>query len=227
MCSGRNSNAHMAGLNVSATTNESSTETTIVIENWRYSNPVMPSRKLTGTNTAASTSDVAVKAPVSSFMALWVASLCGSRSSFMIRSTFSTTTIASSTTIPMASTKPSKVSVFNENPMMSMKPNVPINEMGTAMIGMRAALQFCKEKNTTMTTRNNASNSVLYTSWIDCEIYSVMSNGKLYSKPSGKFLLMSFIAFLTFSATSIALAPGSMYMLNIAAFFPLIPLSVV
>ena len=53
-----------------------------------------------------------------------------------------------------------------------------------------------------------------------------MSNGKLYSIPSGKFLLMSFIAFFTFSATSIALAPGSMYMASMAAFFPLIPLSV-
>ena len=44
--------------------------------------------------------------------------------------------------------------------------------------------------------------------------------------PSGKFLLISFMASFTACATSIAFAPGSMYIPNTAAFSPLIPLSV-
>ena len=78
-----------------------------------------------------------------------------------MRSTFSTTTIASSTTIPIAKIKPSKVSMFSENPMTSMNPNVPIKEMGTAMVGIKAARQFCKERKTTRMTRKRASNRVL------------------------------------------------------------------
>lgn len=143
---GRRMIAHNAGLSVRATMAEISTETTIVTENWRKSEPVMPERKLTGTNTAARISEVAIRAPVSSFMARWVASRGETRSVSMIRSTFSTTTIASSTTIPIAKTRPNRVSVFSENPMISMKPKVPINEMGTAMIGMRADLQFCSDR---------------------------------------------------------------------------------
>ena len=44
--------------------------------------------------------------------------------------------------------------------------------------------------------------------------------------PSGKFLLISSIISFTLFATSTALAPGSMYIPKIAAFSPLMPLSV-
>ena len=158
---GRKIKAHIAGLNVKATTVESNTETTIVMENWRYNAPVIPLRKLTGTNTAASTIEVAIKAPVNSRIALWVASRGVSFSSCITRSTFSTTTIASSTTIPIARINPSKVSIFKENPIINMNPNVPIREIGTAIVGIRAARQFCNDRNTTNTTRNKASNNVL------------------------------------------------------------------
>ena len=82
----------------------------------------------------------------------------------MMRSTFSTTTMASSTTIPMASTSPNKVSMFSEKPNISMKPKVPIKEIGTATTGISVARQLCSERNTTMITSTNASNKVLYTS---------------------------------------------------------------
>ena len=206
---GRRIIAHMAGLNVNATTVDNSTETTIVMENWRYKAPVIPLKKLTGTNTAANTIEVAIKAPDNSCMALWVASRAVRCSSCIKRSTFSTTTIASSTTIPIARIKPNKVNILSENPMISIKPNVPIKEIGTAIVGIKAARQFCKDRNTTNTTKNRASNKVLYTSWIDCDIYSVASKGNLYSNPSGKFWLISFIASFTFVATSSALAPGN------------------
>ena len=47
---------------------------------------------------------------------------------------------------------------------ISMKPNVPIKEMGTATTGISVARQLCSERNTTMITSTNASNKVLYTS---------------------------------------------------------------
>ena len=78
--------------------------------------------------------------------------------------------MASSTTIPMARTRPSSVSMLSEKPKMSMHPNVPMSEMGTATTGMSVARQLCKEKKTTMMTRKSASKRVLYTSCIDSEM---------------------------------------------------------
>ena len=58
-----------------------------------------------------------------------------------------------------------------------MNPKVPIREIGTATTGINVARQLCKDRYTTNTTSTNASNNVLYTSWIDSEIYVVISNG--------------------------------------------------
>ena len=106
----------------------------------------MPGKKLTGTNTAASTNEVAMMAPTSPSIAFLVAKYGERFSSSIMRSTFSTTTMASSTTIPMASTNPSRVSIFSEKPKMSMNPNVPISEIGTATSGMRVARQLCNDR---------------------------------------------------------------------------------
>ena len=57
-----------------------------------------------------------------------------------------------------------RVKMFNEKPKISMKPKVPIKDMGTATTGIKVARQLCNERNTTNTTRINASNNVLYTS---------------------------------------------------------------
>ena len=78
----------------------------------------------------------------------------------MIRSTFSTTTMASSTTIPIARIKPKRVIILSENPNASMIPNVPINEIGTAITGISVALQCCSERKTTKITKIRASKSV-------------------------------------------------------------------
>ena len=58
---GFNIKEHITGLNVRATTVDINTETTIVIVNCLYNIPVIPAKKLTGTNTAASTNDVAMR----------------------------------------------------------------------------------------------------------------------------------------------------------------------
>ena len=72
--SGFNMSEHMTGLSVRATTVESNTETAIVMVNWRYNCPVIPLKKLTGTNTAQSTNEVAIKALANPFIAFLVAS---------------------------------------------------------------------------------------------------------------------------------------------------------
>ena len=93
---------------------EITTAIAIVTANWRYSSPVRPPRKAIGTNTAHSTSTIAITGPVTSRIALIAASRAAIFSSCMMRSTFSSTTIASSTTMPIASTMPNSVSVLIE-----------------------------------------------------------------------------------------------------------------
>ena len=158
---GLNIKEHITGLNVRATTVEINTETTIVMVNCLYNIPVIPDKKLTGTNTAASTNDVAMSGLTRVSIAFFVASYGDRCSCSIMRSTFSTTTMASSTTIPIASTNPNNVNMFKEKPNISMKPNVPIKEIGTATKGITVALQLCNERNTTRMTSINASNNVL------------------------------------------------------------------
>jgi hypothetical protein len=114
LCSRFKMSTHSAGVSVSATMPEITTAIEIVMANWRYSSPVSPPRKAIGTNTAHSTSTMAMTGPVTSFMAWIAASRAPMCSSCMMRSTFSNTTIASSTTMPMASTMPNSVSVLIE-----------------------------------------------------------------------------------------------------------------
>jgi hypothetical protein len=67
-----------------------------------------------GMNTADSTSEMPISAPVISPMLLRVASRGDRPSSRISRSTFSTTTMASSTSRPMASTMANMVSMLME-----------------------------------------------------------------------------------------------------------------
>ncbi len=64
--------------------------------------------------------------------------------------------MASSTTIPIASTKPNKVMVLMVYPITNIKAKVPINETGIAIVGIRVARQFCKNKKTTKITKPTA-----------------------------------------------------------------------
>ena len=127
-----------------------------------------------GTNTAPSTSAMAMIGPETSSIARRVASIGGCPSS-MCRSTFSTTTIASSTTMPMASTRPKSDSVLSEKPSPSITAKVPISETGTATSGMIDARHVCRKTTTTMTTSRIASNSVCATALIDSRTNTVGS----------------------------------------------------
>src|ERR1700722_18933487 len=125
--------------------------------------PTEPPKNAIGMNTAVSTSVMATSAPVICSIALRVASRGDKPSSFMMRSTFSTTTIASSTSNPIASTTPNSVSTLMENPKAYMMVKVPSSAMGTTMVGMNVARIFCKNTKMTMNTSAMASNNVSIT----------------------------------------------------------------
>ena len=72
--------------------------------------------------------------------------------------------MASSTTMPVASTIANSVSVFSVKPNSIRPPNAPINDTGTAMIGISVARQLCRNTNTTSSTSAAASESVMITS---------------------------------------------------------------
>ena len=125
-----------------------------------------------GMNTADSTRAMATTGPLTSFIALRVASRGDSPSS-RCRSTFSTTTIASSTTMPIASTRPNSERLLSEKPSAASTANVPISDTGIAASGMIAERQFWRNTITTSTTSSTASNTVSCTASIDSSTNSV------------------------------------------------------
>ena len=137
--------------------------------------PVEPPKKAMGTNTADSTRAMPTRAPVIWVMDLRVASSGESPSSLISRSTFSTTTMASSTNRPMASTRPNMVRVLMEKPKAAMTPKVPSSTTGTAMVGIRVARKFCRNRYMTQNTRKMASISVCTTSSMEIFTNGVVS----------------------------------------------------
>ena len=121
--------AARAGLSVSELKAEMTVETAIVTANCRKNWPVMPLMNAQGTNTAQSTRATATTGPVTSSIALRVASR-GGRPCSSQRSTFSTTTMASSTTMPIASTRPNSEMLFRLKPSAAMTAKVPTMATG-------------------------------------------------------------------------------------------------
>ncbi len=155
--------ADRAGLKVSELNVEMIVEAAIVRANWRKNCPVRPLMNAQGTKTALRTNPTAITGPETWLMALIVASRGGSPCS-MWCSTASTTTIASSTTMPIASTSPKSVRLFRLKPNASSTANVPTMATGTAIKGMTAERQFCRNSSTTSATSSTASRSALKTS---------------------------------------------------------------
>ena len=80
--------------------------------------------------------------------------------------------MALSTTIPMASTSANKVIRLMLIPKAFMNTNAPINETGTASIGIIVERQSPKKINTTKATSKNASNKV-------CNTFSIEASTNL------------------------------------------------
>ena len=131
--------------------------------------------KAMGTNTADSTSPMPTSAPVICSIDLRVASSGDKPSSRIKRSTFSTTTMASSTSRPMASTMANMVSMLMEKPSSASTPKVPSSTTGTAIVGMRVARKFCKNRYITKNTSTTASISVCTTPSIETFTNGVVS----------------------------------------------------
>ena len=163
--------------------------------------------KAIGTNTADSTRPIPTSAPVIWPIDLRVASSGDSPSSDMMRSTFSTTTMASSTSRPIASTIANMVSMFTEKPSIASTPKVPSSTTGTAMVGIRVARKFCRNRYITTNTSTIASSRVCTTPLIDTRTNGVVSYGISAFSPAGKKLFMSSSAASTPAAVSSALAP--------------------
>ncbi len=136
----------------------------------------MPGKNDTGTNTAISTSAVAMTAPSTSPIASDAACFAVRPYSWMWRWMFSITTIASSTTMPVASTMPKSVSVLIEKPISFTKAKTPTSDTGIVAVGMIVLRQSCRNRNMTMMTSTIASNSVLTTSRIESFTTVAVSN---------------------------------------------------
>ena len=134
----------------------------------------MPLMKAVGMNTALSTSAMATTAPLTSSIALWVAST-GESPSAMCRSTFSTTTMASSTTIPIASTSPKSERLLIEKPKAVIAAKVPISDTGTETSGISDARQFWRKSTTTNTTSRMAMIRVSITARMDSRMKAEVS----------------------------------------------------
>ena len=79
----------------------------------------------------------------------------------MCRTMFSISTMASSTRTPATSDRPSKVIMFNVNPIICMKAKVGIADNGMASAEMAVARPFRRNNHTTMTARMDPSIKVL------------------------------------------------------------------
>ena len=134
----------------------------------------MPGRNAIGTNTAISTSAVAMTGPVTSTIAWRAASRGSTLPSSRWRWVFSTTTMASSTTMPIARTRPKRVSVLIENPKALMTANVPTSETGMVRVGISVVRQSCRKTKTVRITSPMAMRSVWTTSSIDTRTNSVV-----------------------------------------------------
>ena len=111
-------------------------------------------------NTEDITNEIAIIAPLISFIAFSVASTGDSLLRDISTLTASITTIASSTTIPIAITKAKREIILSVilNTYIAIK--LPNNDIGIAIIGIIDARQSPKKMNTTIATKTNASNSV-------------------------------------------------------------------
>src|SRR5438105_2297558 len=88
---------------------------------------------------------------------------------------FSITTIASSTTKPVAMASAIKERLSRLYPARYMTLNVPINETGTATLGIKVVRALLKNRNTTSTTRTIATNNAISTSRTDSRMVVVRS----------------------------------------------------
>src|ERR1700693_2073210 len=98
-----------------------------------------------------------------------------------------------------------------------MTPNVPINERGTATLGMMVAERFRRKRKITITTKPTVSINSNSTSCTEARIVVVRSVRTITFTDAGKLLCKSGSNFFTRSTTWMMLAPGWRWMFMITA----------
>ena len=159
----RSSLEHIMGVSVSAISPENKTDAASAMPNSVNNRPVFPPMKDSGKKTETSTRVVAITAKAISRDPSREASN-GSSPNSMRRWIFSSTTMASSTTRPMASTRPSSVSTFTENPNTAIGRKDATMETGMATAGMMVARTDRRNRKITPTTSASAIISACSTS---------------------------------------------------------------
>ena len=143
--SGFKNTAHSIGVVVSDTTIEMPTATLSVTANSRNNRPTIPPISKIGRNTAIS--EVLIESTVNPISrAPRYAACTGGMPFSMYRVMFSITTIASSTTNPSKSSAPSATNYPANSPADTSLPNVPINDSGTATLGISVAHTFRRNR---------------------------------------------------------------------------------
>ena len=196
-------------------------ENAMVSANWRKRMPVVPGKNATGTKTATRTSEVAITALATSFIATEAARCASVMPSAICRSTFSITTMASSTTKPVARVMPNIVRVLMEKPSSFTKAKVPTSETGIVMAGIIVVRHSWRKTKMTRMTRMMASIRVVITSLIEELTTLVVSKATWTFIPGGKFLDNLSSSANAARSTSSALALESCVIPNPTASCPL------
>jgi hypothetical protein len=98
--------------------------------------------------------------------------------------------------------------LLSENLHKYITPKVPINETGTAMLGMKVARGLPRNKNTTRTTREVEMTRVFSTSCSEALIVGVLSIGIPMSIAAGIEAFKTGRVSLTRSTVAMIFAPG-------------------
>ena len=151
---------HIIGVNVKATTPETTTAPASARANSTKRRPVRPGVKANGAYTATKVAVIVTTAKPISRAPLMLAEN-GSMPSSMCRKIFSSITIASSTTKPIANTSANSVRVLIEKPAKAIKAKVPTRLTGIVMMGISEARRVRKNTKITSATRITASTMVL------------------------------------------------------------------
>ena len=139
----------------------------------------------------------------------------------MWREMFSNTTTASSTTNPVATAKAMSDRLFKLKPDKYITVNVPISDMGTAILGINAARLLRKNKNTTSTTRITEAMRARSTSCSAARMVGVRSIASDKSMAPGIDARSCGSKRFTRSTVSIMLAPGCRFKITSTAGLPL------
>src|SRR3989442_6536225 len=195
------------GVVVRETARETPMATLRVAENSGKSRPTIPPMRRIGRKTATSDTDIERTVKPTSrepLRAAWNGDSPISR----WRAMFSMTTIASSTTKPVAMVRAISEKLSRLKPSRYITPKEPTRERGTAMLGITVTQRFRRNRKITRTTREMVRTRVSWTSCTEARMVWVGSAAILIRIEGGTEAWSSGIRALTWSETSMTLAPG-------------------